>query len=68
MKKNFYALYKNSNDVLVFNTKNERDVYVREEKVIHPDCVCATYDKVKSIIDGRTPVFDSGFGCMAILS
>lgn len=68
MKTKFYALYKGTNDVLVFDTKKERDFYVSEERIVHPDCVCVTYGKIKKLIEGRSPVFDCGFGCFAILS
>ena len=68
MKSKFYALYIGTNDVLVFDNKNERDIYVSMEKIVHPDCVCVTYDEIKKIINGKTPIFDRGFGCMAILS
>ena len=66
--KNFYALYTESNDVLVFGSAVERDVYVAEEKVVHPDCCRASAKRVKHLIDGKEPVFDKGFGCMAVLA
>lgn len=68
MENKFFAIYKDHNDVLVFDTKDERDTYVEEEKVVHPDCACTTYEKIKDIVCGRSPVYDSGFGCMTILS
>lgn len=67
MENKFYAIYNNTNDVLIFDLEEERNTYVEEEVIVHPDCACATYDDVKNIINGRTPVFDDGFGCMAIL-
>lgn len=68
MSKQFYALYKESNDVLVFGTSKERDEYVSEEKIVHPDCIRVSKIRIKRLIEGKTPTYDSGFGCMAILS
>lgn len=38
MKKQFYALYEGTNDVLVFDTSKERNEYVQEERLVHPEC------------------------------
>lgn len=66
--KKYYALYKESDDVMVFDSAAERDDFVANERVVHPDCVRASLAKVKHLIDGKEPVFDEGFGCMAILA
>ena len=66
--KKFYAFYKESNDVLVFDTESERDAFVCEEQIVHPDCVAVSGDKIEHLIKGKKPVYDSGFGCMAILA
>ena len=68
MKKQFYALYEGTNDVLVFDTANERDEYVREERLVHPECKIISEKKISCMIKGKSPVYDSGFGCMVILS
>lgn len=66
--KKYYALYTESDDVLVFDTAADRDEYVAEERIVHPDCVRASAEKVNHLIEGRTPVYDQGFGAMAILA
>ena len=68
MKKQFYALYEGTNDVLVFDTSKERNEYVQEERLVHPECKSVSKKKIINLIKDRTPVYDSGFGCMAILS
>ena len=59
--KKYYALYTESNDVLVFDSAAERDEFVADERVVHPD-------RVKHLIEGKEPEYAEGFGCMAILS
>ena len=66
--KKFYTIYKESNDVLVFDTESERDAFVCEEQIVHPDCVAVSGDKIEHLIKGKKPVYDPGFGCMAILA
>ena len=66
MENKFYAWYENTNIVLVFGTIEERDEYVKEERIVHPECVSATYEEVRNLIEGRTPKYDDGLGCMAI--
>ena len=39
MENKFYAWYENTNIVLVFGTIEERDEYVKEERIVHPECV-----------------------------
>lgn len=68
MKKNFYALYDGTNSVLVFDTSKERDEYVMEERMVHPECKRVSKKKILNLIKGKTPVYDDGFGCMAIIS
>ena len=68
MKKQFYALYEGTNDVLVFDTSKERNEYVQEERLVHPECKGVSKKKISHLIKDKTPVYDSGFGCMAILS
>lgn len=67
MENKYFAIYKDTNDVLVFDTAEERDEFCSYEQVVHPDCVAIEYDRVKDLIAGKEPVFDHGFGCMAIL-
>ena len=66
--KKYYAIYKESEDVMVFDTVSERDEFVREERIVHPDCVAVSGDKIEHLIKGKQPVYDSGFGCLAILA
>ncbi len=68
MGRKFYALYHGTNTVLVFDTSNERDEYVKEEKMVHPECKRIAEEKIVHLIKGKTPTYDSGFGCMAIIS
>lgn len=68
MKDMFYVLYRNSNDVLILPTAEERDQFVEHEQLVHDDCTVATYEEVKHLISGKTATFDHGFGCMAILA
>ncbi|MBR4590058.1 MAG: hypothetical protein IKO36_05265 [Bacteroidaceae bacterium] len=66
--KKYYALYTESDDVMVFDTAAERDEFVADERVVHPDCVRASAERVKHLIEGKEPEYAEGFGCMAILS
>ena len=66
--KKYYALYTESNDVLVFDSAAERDEFVADERVVHPECVRASAERVKHLIEGKEPIYAEGFGCMAILS
>ena len=66
--KKYYALYQESNDVLVFDTEEERDEFVYQEWVVHPDCIGVQYKRIADLIKGKEPTFDEGFGCMAFLS
>ena len=68
MAKLYYALYKDSEHVLVFPDKNERDSFVRDESIIHPDCVRASKGRVKDLVRDRTPIYEDSFGCLAILA
>ncbi|MBR4589527.1 MAG: hypothetical protein IKO36_02585 [Bacteroidaceae bacterium] len=67
MKNKYYATYVSSKFVLVFDNKKERDNYVKMEKIVHPECITVSYDKVKNLIEGKIPVYDKGFGCDVIL-
>lgn len=68
MNRKFYALYEEHLHVLVFDSKEERDEYVKHEKMVHPDCIKASLGKVKAIIGDKKPVYDDGFGCMVVLA
>ena len=68
MRNKFYAIYDGNNDVLVFDSADERDEFVLFESLVHPNCRAVGYDGVKDLIAGKTPVFDSSFGCLAILN
>lgn len=67
MDMKFYAMY-SSNIILVFDSEEERDTYVYHEQVVHPEIKAVDYGEIKEFIRGRKPRYDSGFGCMAILS
>ena len=67
MKKNYYALYNGKKIILVFDTSKERDEYVKEEKMVHPECNRVAKSKINRLIKGKTPVYNDGFGCMAII-
>lgn len=67
MSGKFYALYEDHRHVLVFDSKEERDTYVREEKIVHPDCIRASWEKAKQLIGDKKPVYDKGFGCMVVV-
>ena len=54
MENKYFAIYKDTNDVLVFDTAEERDEFCSYEQVVHPDCVAIEYDRVKEI--GRAHV------------
>ena len=64
---NYYARYRGTNNVLVFGTSAERDEYVREEKIVHPECEKVSERNVRPLLRGRKPVFSKSFGCMAVL-
>ena len=66
--KYYYALYKDTKHVLVFSDKAERDDFVRDETLFHPDCVRASYAKVKELVKDKRPIFDDSFGCLAVLA
>ena len=68
MENRSYAMYTDHNIILVFDEKAERDEYVKDEWVVHPECIAVSYDEVKDLIAGKTPVYDKGFGCDAILA
>ena len=66
--KKYYAIYKESEDVMVFDTVDERDEFVREERIVHPDCTAVAASKIEHLIKEKNPVFDDSFGCYAILA
>ena len=66
--KKYFAIYRESEDVMVFDTADERDEFVCEEQIVHPDCTAVAASKIEHLIKGKDPVFDSGFGCYAILA
>ena len=68
MQNKYFALYVSTKDVLVFDNELERDDFVDAEQVVHPECIAASFDDVKELISGKTPEYDQGFGCMAILN
>lgn len=68
MKNKFYAIYRETYYVLVFETEFERDEYVEEEQILYPDFEAVSYDEIRSLIEGKEPVYDEGYGCMAILN
>lgn len=80
MDMKFYAMYSSnvilvfdseeysSKVILVFDSEEERDTYVYHEQIVHPEIKAVDYEEIKGIIHGRKPRYDSGFGCMAILS
>ena len=63
MENNFYALYIFSKDVLMFQNEWERNEFVEMERIVHPECIAVSYDEIKDLIAGKTPVYDKGFGC-----
>jgi len=63
----YYAMYRGENVVLVFDNVQERDDFVLEEQLVHPECVKALYAEVADMIRGKEARYDKGFGCMAIL-
>lgn len=67
MEGKFYALYDGTDVVLVFGTSKERDEYVKEEKIVHPECRSVSDKEIQNVIKGKIPVYDNGFGCMIIL-
>lgn len=67
MKKKYFAIYKTTNVILVFDNMNDRDNYVFFEQIVHPDCIRASYRKIKHLVRGKSAVFDKRFGCMIIL-
>ena len=66
--KKYYALYVESNDVLIFDSEEERDEFVWHEWEVHPDCIGVQYLRIEKLIKGKEPRFNSDFGCMAILA
>ena len=66
MSRKFYAQYEGTNTILVFESSKNRDEYVREEKMVHPECKRISFSKIGKLIEGRTPIYDSSFGCMVI--
>ena len=64
----YYALYRGERVTLVFDDCQERDDYVMEEQMVHPECVKAEYPEVAHMIQGKEARYDKGFGCMAILA
>lgn len=67
MEKKYFAIYKTTNVVLVFDNANDRNDYVYFEQIVHPDCIRTSYRKIKHLVRGKSAVFDKRFGCMTIL-
>lgn len=66
MDKKYYATYFGTKTVCVFGAAKERDDFVSEEKVIHPECSKVSARKIECLIKGRKPVYDESFGCMIV--
>lgn len=64
--KRFYAIYENKNTVLVFNSESERDDYIYHESLVHPECVSVSDKEIKTMIEGKEPIYDKEFGCLTI--
>lgn len=67
MSEKYYAVYSGTNVVLVFDTLQERDEYVNDEQVVHPECIQCSFENIKHIINGKNPSYSSDFGCMVII-
>lgn len=65
---NYYAMYQGKNDVLIFSSKAERDAFVRNEVIVHPEIRKVSHSMVKDLIKGKQPTYDKGFGCLAVLA
>lgn len=66
MENKFYAMYTSHNIILVFDNQIERDEYVKDEYVVHPDIKAVDYQVIEKMIIGKEPKYDDGFGCMVI--
>ena len=64
----YFAVYRGTDVVLVFDDRQERDNYVEEEQVVHPECVKALFAEVENMIKGKEAEYDKGFGCMAFVA
>lgn len=64
----FYAIYQNSNTVLVFDSASERDEFVYHESLVYPECIGVSEAEIHDLIEGKEPVYDEDFDCLVIRS
>lgn len=67
MSKKYYANYSGKDDVLIFDTVEERDEFVTLEKDVHPECRKISERRAKELMKNKVPVYDESFGCMVVL-